>query len=94
MVRRTAWMVSASAKAKTDSIWVQPRYGTTIDCQVPGKDTGGAMRVLEVNDTGWPRHVNPDQDEWIYVVDGEVELEIGKERFHLGIRESTFIPRI
>ena len=69
------------------------RYGTTIDCKVSGKDTGGAMCVLEVNNTGWPRHVNRDQDEWIYVVDGEVELEIGKRRFRLGTRESMFIPR-
>ena len=69
------------------------RYGTTIDCKVSGKDTGGAMCVLEVNNTGWPRHVNRDQDEWIYVLDGEVELEIGKKRFHLGPHESMFIPR-
>jgi DNA-binding transcriptional MerR regulator len=69
------------------------RYGTTIDCKVSGKDTGGAMCVLEVNNTGWPRHDNRDQDEWIYVVDGEVELEIGKKRIHLGTRESMFIPR-
>ena len=26
-------------------------------------------------------------------MDGEVELEIGKKRFHLGARESVFIPR-
>jgi len=69
------------------------RYGTTIDCKVSGKDTGGAMCVLEVNNTGWPRHVNRDQDEWIYVLDGEVEMEIGKKRFRLGTRESMFIPR-
>jgi DNA-binding transcriptional MerR regulator len=69
------------------------RYGTTIDCKVSGKDTGGAMCVLEVNNTGWARHFNRDQDEWIYVVDGEVELEIGKKRFRLGTRESMFIPR-
>jgi len=69
------------------------RYGTTIDCKVSGKDTGGAMCVLEVNNTGWPRHVNRNQDEWIYVLDGEVELEIGKKRFRLGTRESMFIPR-
>lgn len=69
------------------------RNGTTVDCKVSGKDTGGAMCVLEVNDTGWPRHINRDQDEWIYVVDGEVELEIGTKRFHLGPRESMFIPR-
>lgn len=69
------------------------RNGTTINCKVSGKDTGGAMCVLELNDTGWPRHVNPEQDEWIYVVDGEVELEIGNKRIHLGARESMFIPR-
>ncbi len=69
------------------------RNGTTIDCKVSGKDTGGAMCVLELSNTGWPRHVNRDQDEWIYVVDGEVELEIGKKRFHLGTHESMFIPR-
>src|SRR6185436_14139712 len=69
------------------------RDGTTIDCKVSGKDTGGAMCVLELNNTGWPRHINPDQDEWIYVVEGEVVLEIGKKRFHLGARESMFIPR-
>jgi DNA-binding transcriptional MerR regulator len=67
--------------------------GTMIDCKVSGKDTGGAMCVLEINDTGWPRHVNPDQDEWIYVVEGEVELEIGKKRLRLGARDSMFIPR-
>ena len=69
------------------------RDGTTIDCKVSGKDTGGAMCVLELNNTGWPRHRNPEQDEWIYVVEGEVELEIGKKRFHLGARGSMFIPR-
>jgi len=69
------------------------RYGTTVDCKVSGKDTDGAMCVLEVNNTGWPRHVNPDQDEWIYVVDGEVELEVGKKALHLKAGESTFIPR-
>ena len=69
------------------------RYGSTIDCKVSGKDTGGAMCVLEVNNTGWPRHVNKEQDEWVYVVDGEVELEVGKKRIHLGARGSMFIPR-
>ena len=40
------------------------RYGTTIDCKVSGKDTGGALCILELNNTGWPRHVNPEQDEY------------------------------
>ena len=69
------------------------RNGATIDCKVSGKDTGGALCVLEVNNSGWPRHVNRDQDEWIYVVDGEAEVEVNKKRFRLGARESMFIPR-
>ena len=69
------------------------RHGASIDCKVSGKDTGGALCVMEVNNSGWPRHVNRDQDEWVYVVDGEAELEIGKKRFRLGPRESMFIPR-
>lgn len=69
------------------------RHGASIDCKVSGKDTGGALCVLEVNNSGWPRHLNRDQDEWVYVVDGEAELEVGKKRFRLGPRESIFIPR-
>ena len=86
----TGFSVSAGKDRFNDGF---NRYGTTIDCKVSGKDTGGAMCVLEVNDTGWPRHVNKDQDEWIYVIEGEVELEIGKKRFHLSAHESMFIPR-
>ena len=67
--------------------------GTEVDCKVSGKDTGGAMCVLEVNNTGWTRHINREQDEWIYVVAGEVELEMGKKRFRLATGESMFIPR-
>ncbi len=67
--------------------------GTIIDCKVSGKDTQGSMCVLEVNNSGWARHVNRDQDEWIYVVEGEVELEIAKKRSRLRAGESTFIPR-
>ena len=25
----------------------------------------------------WPRHLHHDQDEWIYVIDGEFEFEVG-----------------
>ena len=57
------------------------RHGSTIDCKVSGKDTGGAMCVLEVNNSGWPHHVNPEQDEGVYVVDGEIELARSKRSF-------------
>ena len=60
------------------------RHGTTIDCKVSGKDTNGAMCVLEVNNTGWPRHINQDQDEWIYVLEGEYLFEVAGKRIRTG----------
>ena len=42
---------------------------------------------------GWPRHLHRDQDEWIYVVNGEVDFLVGDKRFRVGAGESVFIPR-
>jgi DNA-binding transcriptional MerR regulator len=74
------------------------RDGTRIDCKVSGKDTDGALCVMELNDTGWPRHHHFEQDEWIYVVEGEVLLEVGRKQngskqLRLGVGESMFLPR-
>ena len=66
--------------------------GEPVDCKVSGKDTNGALCVFEVT-AGWPRHRHQDQDEWIYVIDGEVEFELGKKRLRVGAGESVFIPR-
>jgi Cupin domain len=33
------------------------------------------------------------QDEWIYVIDGEFNFEVGDKRFRVGAGESVFIPR-
>ena len=66
--------------------------GAPVDCKVSSQDTHGAMAVFEFT-TGWPRHLHHDQDEWIYIVDGEVDFEVGKKRFRAGAGESVFIPR-
>jgi hypothetical protein len=42
---------------------------------------------------GGPRHLHHEQDEWIYVVDGELEIELDGARRHLSTGESVFIPR-
>jgi DNA-binding transcriptional MerR regulator/uncharacterized cupin superfamily protein len=68
--------------------------GEPNDCKVSGKDTDGAMCVFEFTGaSGGPPHVHHDQDEWIYVVEGEFELHVGKKRFHLSAGESIFMPR-
>lgn len=66
--------------------------GYSVDCKLSAKDTDGAMCVFEFT-TGWPCHRHHEQDEWIYVVDGDLELVVGEKRFRAGPGESVFIPR-
>ncbi len=68
--------------------------GEPHDCKVSARDTNGAMCVFEfTGGGGGPRHLHHDQDEWIYVIDGEFQFEVGGQRFHAGPGESVFIPR-
>jgi mannose-6-phosphate isomerase-like protein (cupin superfamily) len=69
------------------------RGGEPMDCKVSGQDTNGALCVFEFNcRSGGPRHLHHEQDEWIYVIDGEFELQVGDKRFRIGASESVFIP--
>src|SRR5579884_1440918 len=68
--------------------------GEPNDCKVSGKDTGGAMCVFEsTGNAGGPRHLHHEQDEWIYVMQGELEVHVDKKQFHLHPGESIFLPR-
>ncbi len=68
--------------------------GEPNDCKVSGKDTEGALCVFEFTGaSGGPPHLHHDQDEWIYVVEGEFEFHVGNQRFHLSAGESVFMPR-
>jgi DNA-binding transcriptional MerR regulator/quercetin dioxygenase-like cupin family protein len=65
---------------------------TAFDCKVSGKDTDGGMCVFEVV-AGWAKHAHFEQDEWLYVVEGELVLEIDGKRSRAKAGESVFIPR-
>jgi DNA-binding transcriptional MerR regulator/quercetin dioxygenase-like cupin family protein len=68
--------------------------GEPNDCKVSARDTDGAMCVFEFTGMGGgPRHLHHDQDEWIYVIEGEFDFELGHKRFRVGAGESVFIPR-
>jgi DNA-binding transcriptional MerR regulator/quercetin dioxygenase-like cupin family protein len=66
--------------------------GHAVDCKVSAADTHGTMCIFEFT-TGWPCHLHHDQDEWVYVVDGELDLVIGGKRCCARAGESVFIPR-
>ena len=68
--------------------------GEPNDCKVAATDTGGALSVFEFRGrNGWPRHYHHEQDEWLYVVEGEIDCEIDGRRLHLRRGESVFMPR-
>jgi DNA-binding transcriptional MerR regulator/quercetin dioxygenase-like cupin family protein len=68
--------------------------GEPNDCKVSVKDTDGGMCVFEFTGaSGGPPHLHHDQDEWIYIVEGEFEFHVGNKRFHLSAGESVFMPR-
>ncbi len=66
---------------------------TPNDCKVSGKDTNGSMCAFECVASSGPKHLHHDIDEWIYIIDGEFNFEVGKKRFRAGVGESVFIPR-
>lgn len=68
--------------------------GEWNDCKVSAKDTAGAMCIFEFTGAGGgPRHLHHEQDEWIYVIDGELDFVVGAERLRLTAGQSIFIPR-
>lgn len=63
-------------------------------CKVSARDTGGAFSVFEFTGRhGWPRHAHHEQDEWLYVVAGEIVCEVGDRRLRLQRGDSVFVPR-
>lgn len=68
--------------------------GEPNDCKVSAADTGGALSVFEFEGrNGWPRHYHYEQDEWLYVVEGEITCEVNGRRLLLRRGESVFVPR-
>jgi DNA-binding transcriptional MerR regulator/quercetin dioxygenase-like cupin family protein len=68
--------------------------GEPFDCKVSGRDTDGALCVFEITASGGgPPHRHHDQDEWIYVAEGEFNFIVGDKRLRLGPGESVFLPR-
>ena len=56
--------------------------------------TAGAFTLIESRTTGGaPWHVHSREDEYFYVVEGEISVSCGRETFHAGPRSFVFLPR-
>ena len=68
--------------------------GEPSDCKLSARDTNGALCIFELaGHVGWPKHSHHEQDEWLYVVEGEVECHVGERQYRLRQGESVFVPR-
>ena len=67
--------------------------GEPIDCKVSAQDTEGAMCIFEFNcNSGGPRHLHYDQDEWIYIIEGEFEFHLGETEHSTSAPANRFHP--
>ncbi len=75
------------------SIWM---LGALMTFKATGAETDGAFSLMEVQNEpggGSPPHVHHGEDEFFYVIDGEVEITIGDQKVHGKPGSFVFAPR-
>jgi len=107
-IDKTVEHLKGTKKMKSEEMFVgfsvdagRDRFGDRVmlggepnDCKVSAQDTNGAMCVFEFNGGGGgPRHLHYDQDEWIYVLEGEFDFLVGDKHWRVGGGECVFLPR-
>ena len=64
--------------------------------KLSGRDTNGEYGLVEITvraGEGSPWHVHPDEDEWFYVLDGEITFYVGDTRLFLTAGSFAFGPK-
>ena len=64
--------------------------------KVGTQETGGNLFMIEhrnLRPGGPPLHIHLNQEEWFYVMEGRVTLQVGDQRVTLGPGESILAPR-
>jgi quercetin dioxygenase-like cupin family protein len=75
------------------SVWL---VGDLITVKVSSEETGGAFAVAEERTPpqgGPPPHLHANEDETLYVLEGEVEFLIGERTIRAGAGSSAYLPR-
>jgi mannose-6-phosphate isomerase-like protein (cupin superfamily) len=71
-------------------------FGSTITYKVTAEDTGGAFSLaLETTEphAGIPLHVHHREDEAMYILQGEYEIECGDHLIRVGAGAFVFLPK-
>lgn len=67
-----------------------------ISFKISTQETGGNFFLFEHSNLlpgGPPLHLHYNQEEWFYVIEGEVLIQVGEQRFQLKPGDSLFAPR-
>ncbi len=76
---------------------LHPLGFSSLAFKVVPSDTSGNLLVIEhrnlLPDTGPALHMHFSQEEWFYVMEGEVRFQVGDRRLQLGPGESFLAPR-
>jgi mannose-6-phosphate isomerase-like protein (cupin superfamily) len=70
---------------------------SSILFKVPASETSGGLFVIEhihLKGGGPALHVHLRQEEWFYVMEGEVAFQVGEQRLSLHPGESVLAPRL
>jgi mannose-6-phosphate isomerase-like protein (cupin superfamily) len=73
-----------------------PMGMSTMYFKVSGSETGGGLFVIEHQHLipgGPPLHQHWNQEEWFFVMEGEMAFQVGEQRIHLKAGESVLAPR-
>ena len=76
-----------------EAFWL---LGMLQTIKIGAKDTGGEYGLIEVvvpAGVGSPWHVHPEEDEWFYVLDGEVTVWVADTRLSLKPGAFAFGPK-
>ena len=70
---------------------------SSLGFKVAGEQTDGRVFLMEhtglTKGGGPPRHLHYEQEEWFYLLEGELVAEVGEERLRLRAGDAVFAPR-
>jgi quercetin dioxygenase-like cupin family protein len=81
------------ANDEGESFWL---LGMLQTVRIGRADTGGRYGLLEIvvpQGLGSPYHVHPEEDEWFYVLEGEITFYVADTRFSLPAGSFAFGPK-
>src|SRR6266480_3490664 len=76
-----------------EAFWLR---GMLETIKISGKDTNGEFGLIELRvpeGVGSPWHVHPEEDEWFYVLDGEVTVWVADTKMSLTAGSFAFGPK-